>query len=209
MSTMVSQITSLTIVYSAVYSGADQRKHQRSVSLASVRGIHLWPMNSPHKWPVTRKIFPFWWRHYDPSQWEERKCAWCSTRVWCKAISNYYFNQYYFKKQSVFHCNHRHDNGSQDHLAVLWPNCIIWVISLGWVYFGETTISSEHFHFIIMPFIYQHPWAALSWTLNTLLNKWCANGRVKCSYNFAQKVLMNENRLTPGAHLTNVGWLQS
>ena len=40
MSAMASQITSLTIVYSAVYSGVDQRKHQSSASLAFVRGIH-------------------------------------------------------------------------------------------------------------------------------------------------------------------------
>ena len=53
------QITSVTIVYSAVYSGANQRKHQRSASLAFVWGIHRGPVNSPHKWPVTRKIFPF------------------------------------------------------------------------------------------------------------------------------------------------------
>ena len=53
------QITSLTVVYSTVYSGADQRKHQRSTSLAFVRGIHRWPVNSPHKWPNTRKMFPF------------------------------------------------------------------------------------------------------------------------------------------------------
>ena len=59
MSAMASQITSLTILYSTVYSGADQRKHQSSASLAFVRGIHRWPVNSPHKWPVTRKSFPF------------------------------------------------------------------------------------------------------------------------------------------------------
>ena len=65
----IAQITSLTTVYSTVYSGADQRKHQSSASLAVVRGIHRWPMNSPHKGPVTRKMFPFddvimlnkWW----------------------------------------------------------------------------------------------------------------------------------------------------
>ena len=55
----VSQITSLTIVYSNVYSGTDQRKHQSSGLLASVRGINRWPMNSPHKVLVTRKMFPF------------------------------------------------------------------------------------------------------------------------------------------------------
>ena len=40
MSAMASQITSLTIVYSTVYSGADQRKQQSSASLTFVRGIH-------------------------------------------------------------------------------------------------------------------------------------------------------------------------
>ena len=65
MSPMTSQITSLTIVYSTVYSGADQRKHQSSASLP------LWGEFTdnrwiPHKGPVTRKMFPFddvimWW----------------------------------------------------------------------------------------------------------------------------------------------------
>ena len=59
MSKLASQITSLTIVYSTVYSGPDQTKHQSSASLAFVRGIHRGPVNSPHKWPVTRKMFPF------------------------------------------------------------------------------------------------------------------------------------------------------
>ena len=58
MGAIASQITSLTIVYSTVYSDADQRKHQSSASLAFVRGIHR-AVNSPHKWPVTRKMFPF------------------------------------------------------------------------------------------------------------------------------------------------------
>ena len=59
MGTMASQITSLTIVCSTVYSGADQRKHPSFASLAFVRGIHREPVNSPHKWPVTRKMLPF------------------------------------------------------------------------------------------------------------------------------------------------------
>ena len=59
MGAMVSQITSLTIVYSTVYSGTDQRKHQSSASLAFVWEIHRWPVNSRHKWPLTRKMFPF------------------------------------------------------------------------------------------------------------------------------------------------------
>ena len=56
MGVIASQIPSLTIVYSTVYSGADQRKHQSSASVAFVRGIHRWSGNSPHKWPVTRKM---------------------------------------------------------------------------------------------------------------------------------------------------------
>ena len=59
MGAIASQITSLTIVYLTVYLGADQWKHQSSASLAFVRGIHRWPVNSPHIWPVTRKMFPF------------------------------------------------------------------------------------------------------------------------------------------------------
>ena len=59
MSTMASQITSLTIVYSTVYLGVDQRKHQSSASLAFVWGIHRRPVNFPHKVIVTRKMFPF------------------------------------------------------------------------------------------------------------------------------------------------------
>ena len=40
MGTIAFQITSLTTVYSTVYSGSDQRKHQSSASLAFVWGIH-------------------------------------------------------------------------------------------------------------------------------------------------------------------------
>ena len=69
MGAMASQITSLTIVNSTVYWGADQRKHQNSASLAFVREIHRWPVNSPRKWPVTQTMFPFddviMWNNYD------------------------------------------------------------------------------------------------------------------------------------------------
>ena len=59
MGAIASQITSHAIVYSTVYSGENQRKHQSSASLALERGIHREPVNSPHKLPVTRKMFPF------------------------------------------------------------------------------------------------------------------------------------------------------
>ena len=59
MDMIASQITSLMIVFSTVYLDTDQRKHQNSASLAFVHGIHRRPVNSPHKWPVTPKMFPF------------------------------------------------------------------------------------------------------------------------------------------------------
>ena len=59
MNSIASHITSLTTVYSNVHSGANQRKHQSSASLAFVWEIHRWPVNFPRKWPVRRKMFPF------------------------------------------------------------------------------------------------------------------------------------------------------
>ena len=97
MGMVTSQITSLTIVYSAVYSDADQRKHQSSASLTFVRGIH-----SPHKWPVTRKTFTFddvimekrcpW--SYHPTSWLD----WCSQMSWryCGVSDGYCYEPGYW-----------------------------------------------------------------------------------------------------------------
>ena len=76
MDAMASQFTSPTIVYSTVYSGGDQRKYQSSTSLAFARGIHRWPVNSPHKWPVTWKIFT-WWRHHVLGTLGQYNGWWC------------------------------------------------------------------------------------------------------------------------------------
>ena len=59
MTMLASQISSLPVVCSIVYSDVNQRKHQSSASLAFVREIHRGPVNFPHKWPGTRKMFPF------------------------------------------------------------------------------------------------------------------------------------------------------
>ena len=64
MSTVASQITGVSVVYSPVCSAKDQRKHQSFASLAFVMGIHRSPVNSPHKGPVTRKYF-----HLMTSSW--------------------------------------------------------------------------------------------------------------------------------------------
>ena len=59
MCAMMSQITGVASVCSAVCSGADQRKHQSSASLAFMRGIQWWLVDSPLKGSVTQKMFPF------------------------------------------------------------------------------------------------------------------------------------------------------
>ena len=51
---MASQITIVSIVYSIVCSGADQRKHQSSAPLAFVREV----TGDPHKRSITRIMFP-------------------------------------------------------------------------------------------------------------------------------------------------------
>ena len=88
---MASQITTLTIVYSTIYTGADQRKHQSFTPLAFVRGIHRWPVNSPqihrwpvnspHKGPVTGKMFPF-----------SMTASWCGTIFDITQISGHLAN---------------------------------------------------------------------------------------------------------------------
>ena len=57
MSAVAAQITSLTIVYSTVYSGADQQKMSKLRITGLCAGNS--PVNAPHKGPVTRKMFPF------------------------------------------------------------------------------------------------------------------------------------------------------
>ena len=64
MDVMVSEITSLTIVYSTIHSGTDQRKDQSSASLAFVRGIHRWPVNSPTQMASNAENVFIWWRHH-------------------------------------------------------------------------------------------------------------------------------------------------
>ena len=63
MGAMAYQITKLLIVYSTVYSGADQRKHQSSASLAFVQGIYQGPVNSPAQMGSNAENVSIWWRH--------------------------------------------------------------------------------------------------------------------------------------------------
>ena len=63
-----SQITSITIVYLTAYSVTDKKTHQSSASLAFVRGIHQWPVNSPREFPAQRASnkdnVSIWWHHH-------------------------------------------------------------------------------------------------------------------------------------------------
>ena len=102
MTMLASQITSLTVVYSIVYSDVNQRKHQSSASLAFVREIHRRPVNFPHKWPVTRKMFQFddvimksplgpftqQLRHFSPRQRNATRKPGCRPRweTWCRGV---------------------------------------------------------------------------------------------------------------------------
>ena len=121
MGAIASQTTSLTIVYSAVYSGADQSKHQSSASLAFVWGNHRGPVNSPHKWPVTRKMFPFddvimsiiichedqtkseklvvlscsWPKSFFQNNW------WCNTNNFWAAISGHDWQSFWISRQTL------------------------------------------------------------------------------------------------------------
>ena len=63
MTTMASQITSFTVVYSTVYSDADQRKHQSYASLAFVWGIHRTGEFPAQKASYAENV-SIWWRHH-------------------------------------------------------------------------------------------------------------------------------------------------
>ena len=74
MSTMASQMSSLTIVCSTVYSGVDERKHQSSASLAFVRGIPRTNGQLQHAENVS-----IWWRHHVMMTWCWSKSSSCTT----------------------------------------------------------------------------------------------------------------------------------
>ena len=105
MGAMASQIISFTIIYSSVYSGADQRKHQSSASLAFVKGIHRSPVNSLHKGPVKRgRCF-----HLMTSSWK-------SSLLWYKRkYIPFPYKLYVFRLEHV-----------PSHWLHLWPLLLTW-----------------------------------------------------------------------------------
>ena len=92
MSTIASQITSFAIVYSTVYSGADQRKHQSSASLAFVRGIHR---EFPAQRTSIAEKFSFWWRHHVFVQYSMSLCLLGSPHQRVSNAKSLYFSRRY------------------------------------------------------------------------------------------------------------------
>ena len=93
---MASQITSISIVFSTVYSGVDQRKHQSSASLAFVRGIHRWPVNSPTQMASNAENVSIWWRHHEMTRvfalmWRSRSVSSGWELDLCFRIASLYF----------------------------------------------------------------------------------------------------------------------
>ena len=99
MSAIRSQISGVSIVCSIVCSGADQRKHQSSASLAFVRGIPRWPVVYPHEGPVTRKIFPF---HYVIKS-DEYMCRQTWTDSFKQDARSYFRNNFWINQPPWVH----------------------------------------------------------------------------------------------------------
>ena len=105
--TATSQTTGVSIVCTIVCSGADQRKHQSYGSLRFVRGIHRWPVNSPHKGPVPRKMF-----YLMTSSWRKEEHLSCSISIIQYHIPNVlrtacfilFCNQYYHICEYAYVC---------------------------------------------------------------------------------------------------------
>ena len=102
MGATTSQITSLTIVYSTVYSGADQRKHESSASLAFVRGIHRSPVNSLHN----AENVSIWWRRHEVHAWFHKNSVCSNFESKCSTRSQF--------------CT-RHGNSAVMKCTKLWP----------------------------------------------------------------------------------------
>ena len=125
----------LTIVCSTVYAGTDQRKHQGSASLAFVRGINLWQVNSPHKGPVTRKMFPF-----DDVIMPLRRpqCIDCTSRRWYNWTNG---NWLIYMSVNWFAIAPENGTWPIRHQAIIWTNDGLLLVGTIWTNFYVIWIS--------------------------------------------------------------------
>ena len=125
MGTVASQITSFFTVYSTVYSGADEGKHQSSAS----------PVNSPHKWPVTRKMFP-----------SDDVIMFLVTISSCEPV----FHQFQFLKMPGYRSRVMVTQHYADSLLLRLLYLICGVCLLSWVYRRYFKLRTIHAHHRIM-----------------------------------------------------------
>ena len=144
MNAIPSQITSLFIACSTVDSGADQRRHLSYTSLAFVKESHRWPVNSVHKRPVTRKMFPFDDVIIDFKSWVFRLiCTW-----------------------RVFELRHLQElvllpTGYQGHILITF-----------WLSIVHTTFSNAFSWMKIYQFRLRFKWNLLLWAQFKLFQHW-------------------------------------
>ena len=109
--TIASQITSVSIVYSAIFPGADQRKHQSSASLALMRGIHQQGSDQFMNWIGIDNQFNSI-QHELNWNWIERFWirielelkAW-TDRNWSIQSIHFQFNSPFYKVKHFFVCH--------------------------------------------------------------------------------------------------------
>ena len=138
--------------YHALLKSLFRRKSKKtSASLAFVRGIHRWPVNSPHKWPVTRKMFPF------DDVIMGRKSAGTVMTIYLPKISRKHIHcnngETLYRKQKQMHrllkcygcfmiCQFDTDD---QHIPILWGN-MLWCEKCFWSRRGSFTIL-KYTHF--------------------------------------------------------------
>ena len=146
MNAMASQIIGVSIVCSTVCSGADQRKHQSSASPDFARGIHRWPLNSPHKRTVTQKMSPF--------DYVIVECKWV-VDTWFKGRMP---EQYPQVNTSLTKCEIRSLIGSQTstvqplkfgmdklfHYTLYWAWDYITMLGVKWIHVGKMSLWSTY-----------------------------------------------------------------
>ena len=107
---------------STVYSVADKKNHQSSASLAFVRGIHLWPVNSRHKGPVTRKMFPFHDVIMRFSDWLIDECDGSIYPLRPHIICTYFMEKFFYR-------------------FICWDGITLWTLSM------ERTFGYTHIYY--------------------------------------------------------------
>ena len=131
MTKMASQITSLTVVYSTVYSDTDQRKHQSSASLAFVWRIHRDRWIPRTKSQLRGKCF-----HLMTSSW-----LWLCPHV--MSIGSIDFGHFYFSK--IHHLTEKKTQYLQQYECI--PIKFLWNLPKNSCVTGNQQYGNYRMHF--------------------------------------------------------------